>query len=126
MSVNRNRLTKVRTRRELVDIEGSLGGALVEIQRLIGLYGTDALLRGQADQYSESDKESLYVFTMEPESDKMMADRVAYEERLERQVERTERREYERLQAKFGTRNYEFPSTGDTLDGPMIKMFRED
>ena len=42
---------------------------LKEVKRLIKDYGPDAYIDGQTDAYSNSDRETFYVFTMVPETD---------------------------------------------------------
>ena len=79
-----------------------LSAVLERIQQLIEDYGPDAEIRNHCEPYSSSDKEYMYVYKSEPETDKEMAERIANEEKWAKAREERDRVEFERLQAKFG------------------------
>ena len=83
------------------DAERKLSDLLVEIKQLIKEYGPDAYIDGRTEDYSNSDHETLYVYTMGPENDKQYANRIAHEEKWAKDAEERDAREFARLQAKF-------------------------
>jgi hypothetical protein len=103
MKVNRDRKL-VPEQRCYVDFETNLGSVLKEVQALIKLYGKDAYIDGSVDPYSDSDKETFHVYTMEPESDEKYKERIAYEEKWAKESDERDAREFARLQAKFGNK----------------------
>ena len=101
MAVNRER-KKVPERECYIDVEGKLSDLLKEVKRLIKDYGPDAYIDGQTDAYSNSDRETFYVFTMVPETDEQYNKRIAYEEKWSKESEDRDVAEFKRLPAKFG------------------------
>ena len=84
-----------------VDIEWStLESAVKTLHNLVNTYGPNAKIKSYTPQYS--DTEYLYVYADEPETDSEMNLRIALEERYEREQEVRDRKEFERLAAKFG------------------------
>lgn len=82
----------------------SLETVLGEIKRLIKYYGKDAKIMCHTDSYSNSDKEYMYIYSDELETDEEMATRIAAEEKWAKQDEAREAAEYKRLQEKFGAK----------------------
>ena len=80
----------------------TLKDVLENVQRAIANFGENATMVMMPQDYSDSDKEYPYVQYYTLETDKEMVDRIAYEERLERQTAERERAEFERLAKKFG------------------------
>lgn len=103
MEVNRERkmVMKEQCYVGLFDYD-KLSSVLEQIQRLIEDYGPDAEIRAQCESYSSSDKEYMYVYKLDPESDKEMTERIANEEKWAKAREDRDRAEFERLQEKFG------------------------
>ena len=102
--VNRERILRSREK-ETVWLDGNtLGEAVEQLQKLVRTYGEKAKLDSTCEQYSDSDKEYLRVFVDESETDAEMTARIELEERYAAMAEDRERREYERLQAKFGAK----------------------
>jgi hypothetical protein len=100
MAVNRER-KMVSMQKEDVDIAYvTLAAAAKEIAALIDSYGPDARI----GRYTDYDGRSrLAVFVEELENDTQYANRVEYEECREADRERRDRKEFERLQKKFGS-----------------------
>lgn len=103
MTVNRER-KMVPERECYIDVEGKLSDLLKEVKRLIKDYGPDAYIDGQTEAYSDSDRETMYVFTMRPEDDTEYNKRIAYEEKWAKEAEDRDAAEFKRLQAKFGAK----------------------
>ena len=102
MIVNRER-KMVSKEQTYVNFEyDTLGSVLQQVKQLIKEYGKDAKIMCHGDAYSNSDKEYMYVYMDEPETDDEMAKRIAYEEKWAKKAEEHEAREFKRLQAKFG------------------------
>lgn len=101
MAVNRARRL-VPEQQCYVDFERKLSDVLKEVKQLIKEYGPDAYIDGRTEDYSDSDKETFYVYTMVPENDKKYNERIAYEEKWAKEAEERDAREFARLQAKFG------------------------
>ena len=74
-----------------------------QIDELIEYYGPDAEIRMSCEEYSDSDKEYMYVYKLVPETDDEMNSRILQEQANQVAKEEFERREFERLRAKFGT-----------------------
>ena len=78
----------------------TLGEIYETVKELIEDYGKDArVMYYYPDRYSDS--KYLYVFRKRPETDEEMAKRLAYEAKMAADREEYERREFERLSAKF-------------------------
>lgn len=101
MAVNRER-KMVPERECYINVERKLSDLLQQVKRLIKDYGPDAYIDGQPEPYSESDRETMYVFTMRPEDDAEYNKRIAYEEKWTKECEDRDAAEFKRLQAKFG------------------------
>lgn len=101
MAVNRER-KMVPHEQQYVDFERSLGDILKEVKQLIKEYGTDAYIDGRTESYSNSDRETMYVYTMGPESDEQYNTRISCEEKWAKEAEDRDAAEFKRLQAKFG------------------------
>jgi hypothetical protein len=84
--------------------ERKLSEVLIEVKKLIKEYGPDAYIDGCTDPYSNSDRESFYVFTMQPENDQQYNKRIEQEEQMEKYREAHDAEEFKRLQAKFGAK----------------------
>ena len=83
-----------------IDLEYlTLKEAAARIQSLIAQYGEDAKIETHSPAYSDS--EYLGVYADRPETDKEMARRIAQEEKWAKDQEERDRREFERLRAKF-------------------------
>ena len=101
--VNRERKI-VTTPAELLDLEyKTLQSARDLLDELIEKYGSTAKI--EYHQQPWSDESYLYVFENKPETDEQMATRIANEEKLEADRDARDRKEFERLQAKFGAIN---------------------
>jgi len=88
-----------------VDFEcNTLEDVLNKVKRLIEEYGNDAQIMGQCEPYSDSDRETLYVFKDEPETDEELARRIAHEEKYAKIAEERDAAEFKRLQEKFGVK----------------------
>jgi len=100
MAVNRDR-KMVEERATDLDLEyRTLAQARDTILGLIESYGPDATIdKCQADY---SDHEYLTVMIQRPETDAEMADRIAYEERRDKQNKESDRATFERLKKVFG------------------------
>jgi hypothetical protein len=98
--VNRNRLNVLK-RMEGLDLDCSnLSSALETIQSLIDKYGPNATICEYDADYS--DNKYLVVSVKVPETDMEMTRRIAEEERWEADKTARDRKEFERLKAKFG------------------------
>ena len=98
--VNRERKI-VTTPAESLDLEyKTLQSARDLLDELIAEYGPTARIDYHQQPYSEDSY--LYVFENRPETDEQMAFRIANEEKWEADREERDRKEFERLQAKFG------------------------
>lgn len=98
--VNRERKITT-TPAESVDLEyTTLQSARDQLDALIAEYGPTAEIKPY--QAPWTDTEYLYVFQNHTETDEQMAERIANEERWEAAQDERDRKEYERLQAKFG------------------------
>lgn len=73
---------------------------LSNIFTLITTHGADARLKKYQAEYSDS--EYLAVYAYEPETDAEMSKRIAQEEKWEAEQVERDRRDFERLKAKFG------------------------
>ena len=67
----------------------TLEEVLEKVNTLITEYGKDAKIQSQRDRYSDSDRETMYIFIDEPETDKEMAARIAKEERRKKSPKET-------------------------------------
>lgn len=101
MSVNRDRKL-VPSEECSFYFERKLSEVLKEVKTLIKEYGPDAYIDGRTEDYSDSDRESFYVYVMKPENDAQYDKRIAYEEKWAKDSEERDAREFARLQAKFG------------------------
>ena len=100
MTVNRKR-KMIEVEYTSIDFEyNTLDEAIERLQKYREELGGDA--RFDTRHYSYSDDTYLAIMTKRPETDAEMAHRIAREERLAVQQEEFERREFERLQNKFG------------------------
>lgn len=79
-----------------------LSSVLKQVENLIKEYGPDAEIRTRCDSYSSSDKEYMYVYKSEAETDEEMEKRIADEEKWIKIREEHDRAEFDRLQEKFG------------------------
>jgi siroheme synthase (precorrin-2 oxidase/ferrochelatase) len=102
--VNRERILRSREKETVYLDSCTLGEAVEQLKKLVQTYGEKATLDSTCEQYSDSDKEYLRVFVDEPETDDEMNARIAQEERYAAMAENRDRREFERLQAKFGAK----------------------
>jgi hypothetical protein len=101
--VNRNRMMRD-TPMENADFDGyTLQQVAARIKGLIAQYGPTASIGKHT--YPYDDGEYQYVFKEIPETDEQMNERIANEERWFAGDEERERREFERLQAKFGAKS---------------------
>ena len=75
---------------------------LNQVKMLVKEYGKDAKIQCHGDAYSNSDKEYMYVYKDELETDEEMAKRLAHEEKWAKEDEERDAAEFKRLQAKFG------------------------
>lgn len=82
--------------------KNKLSEVLKEVKQLIKEYGPDAYVAGRTEDYSDSDRESFYVYVMKPENDVQYNKRIAREEKWEKDAEERDAQEFARLQAKFG------------------------
>ena len=100
-----NRSRKIRnTPMENADFDGhSLRQVADRIAVLIAQYGPDASIGEHS--YPYDDEKYQYVFKKIPETDEQMSERIAQEEKWFAGDEEHERREFERLQAKFGAKS---------------------
>ena len=100
MTVNRERKL-VWHEKTSIDFEyDTLDKAIANLQRYREDYGGDARIDERHHEYS--DGTYLAIMVNEPETDKEMASRIAREEHHAARQEEYERKEYERLQKKFG------------------------
>ena len=73
-----------------------------QISDLIEEYGADAFIGMEcSDPYSDSDKETMYVYVQRLENDKEYEKRMKEEARRRDMIEDRDRKEFERLQAKY-------------------------
>lgn len=100
MKVNRDRKL-VPIEQCYVDFETNLGSVLEQVTALIKKYGKDAYIDGQTDSYSDSDRETFHVYTMEPESDEKFKERIEYEEKWAKVAEERDLQDFVRLSKKF-------------------------
>jgi hypothetical protein len=99
MAVNRERKMKSVEQTEL-DCDGyTLGELSGLVEKLTEQYGADARIESCTRQYS--DGTYLGIFTVRPETDDEMADRIVKEEGWDADRKSHERREFERLKAQF-------------------------
>jgi hypothetical protein len=104
MNVNYER-KMVSRKQTYANFEGNtLVYVLNQVKMLIKEYGGDALIEGVCDHYSDSDRETLYVFKDEPETNEEMAQRIAQEEKYAKIAEERDAAEFKRLQEKFGAK----------------------
>jgi hypothetical protein len=104
LKVNRERILRAREK-ETVDLDCcTLVEAVERLKKLLDTYGFYATLDSTCEQYSDSDQKYLRVFVDEPETDAEMQYRIEQEERYAAMAEDRDRREFERLQAKFGAK----------------------
>ena len=100
--VNRER-KMIRVEQTSADLDGlTLSKAILALKELVCLYGADATLEEVTDGDSDSDRTSLMVFVMEPETDAQMSRRIGLEKKYEAAQESRDREDFERLQKKFG------------------------
>lgn len=104
MTVNRERKMVPRQQTSLNFEYDTLDQVLKRLKELIKDYGKDATIQCHAEQYSNSDKEYMYVYMNEPETDAEMTTRIAYEESWAKLAEERDAAEFKRLQAKFGVK----------------------
>lgn len=99
MAVDRSRKT-VRYDVDTLEVDCTTAKALLEqLQRIIANYGEDVEIDRDPVPYSEGDE--IVVRAVRLETEEEMAKRIAREERDEKIREAAERREFERLKAKF-------------------------
>jgi thiamine kinase-like enzyme len=101
MAINREREQRLAEASSLCFEYCTLGDAAKKIAELIKEYGKDAVIHSYCDSYSNSEKEYLHVMVPRPETDKEYDARIKMLEDNERRREENDRREFERLQAKF-------------------------
>ena len=77
----------------------TLKDASARIQELIARYGEDANIKMRSEPYSDS--EYLGIYAARAETDQEMARRIAQEEKWAKEQEERDRRDFERLSAKF-------------------------
>lgn len=83
-----------------IDLEyTTLEGAANQIAEYIKMYGKDAKLQYHYPDYSET--KYMYVFRKRPETDEEYVKRIQYEADQATRREESDRREFERLKAKF-------------------------
>jgi len=104
MKVNYERKI-VHKRQTYLELEGlALEEALGKVSLMIREYGGDALIERVCDPHTDSDRETLYIFKDEPETDEEMSTRIAHEEKYAKLVEACDAAEFKRLQEKFGVK----------------------
>ena len=99
MAVKRERVMVRRTCGDLYFDQRSVRGLIEELQGYLDEYGDSARIESETDSYGDT---SWFITAEELESEKEMLARVKHEEYLESHSAERERREYERLKAKFG------------------------
>lgn len=100
MAVNRER-KKIKREVDTLDIDYStVAEAIRELQSVRERYGDDARI-GRA-QYDYSESEYWAITCMVDETDEQMRKRIAQEEKWEAEQAERDRRDFERLKAKFG------------------------
>lgn len=82
----------------------TLETVLAEVKRLIKEYGKDAKIMMKGNPYSNSDKESMYLYKDEPETDAEMATRIAKEEKWKQDCDERDAADYKRLSEKYGAK----------------------
>ena len=82
----------------------TLESVLKQVKDAIKSYGKDAKIMCHGDAYSNSDKEYMYVYMDEPETDAEMVKRIAQEEQSKKECDERDAADYKRLQAKFGAK----------------------
>ncbi len=105
MKVNYERKMVPTQQTTSIDFEyDTLEQVLKKVEELIEDYGKDAKIMCHTEIYSDSDKEYMYIYKDELESDEEMAKRIAYEEKFAKLDEERDAAEYKRLQEKFGAK----------------------
>lgn len=105
MKVNYERQMVAKEQGGSVDFEyDTLEKVLEKVKQLIKDYGKDAKIMLRCDSYSDSDKETMYVYTEELETDAEMTNRIWREERRKKEYDDRDAAEFKRLQEKFGTK----------------------
>lgn len=99
MAVKRERMMVRRTCRDLYLDHRSVRGMIEELQGYLDEYGDSTRIECETDSYGDT---SWFITMEELESKEEMLVRVEHEERREMYGLERERREYERLKAKFG------------------------
>ncbi len=100
MAVNYER-KKVKREVATLDIDYStVAEAIRELQSILESYGSDA--RIERSHYEYNDGEYWAITTMVDETDEQMRKRIAHEEVWEAEQAERDRRDFERLKAKFG------------------------
>lgn len=100
MAVNRER-QKIWRERDVIDINhDTLDQAIKTLQGFRDEYGGDA--RIERRDYAYEDRQYLAVMVQEDETDKEMQRRIQQEEERDSWMAERERKEFERLKAKFG------------------------
>lgn len=100
MTVNYER-KKVKREVATLDIDYStVAEAIRELQSVAEYAGNDALI--ERSQYDYGDGEYWAITAMFDETDEQMRKRIAEEERWEAEQAERDRRDFERLKAKFG------------------------
>ena len=104
MTVNRERKLVWHEKTSINFEYDTLDKAIANLQRHREDYGGAARIEERHCKYE--DGTYLAIMVNEPETDKEMTYRIAREEKYAAQREEFDRREFERLQNKFGTKNY--------------------
>lgn len=105
MKVNYERKMVPKQQTTSIDFEyDTLEQVSKTVNKLIEEYGKDAKIMCHTESYSDSDKEYMYVYKDELETDEQMAKRIAYEEKFAKMKEERDAAEYKRLQEKFGAK----------------------
>jgi hypothetical protein len=104
IEVNYNRKMVPKQQTSLNFEYDTLETVLKEVKRLIKDYGKDAKIQCHCDAYSNSDKEYMYVYMDELETDGEMAKRIAQEEQWKKDCDERDASEYRRLQEKYNAK----------------------
>ena len=102
MTVNRERKMVAREQTYVSFEYDTLETVLKQVKQLIKDYGPNAKIISRCEPYSDSDKENMYVYVDKPETDKEMAERIAQEEKWEKDCQERDKANYERLQKIYG------------------------
>ena len=102
MTINRERMMVPREKCG-VDFEyDTLDAVLAQVEQLIKDYGKDAKIMMRCSEYSDSDKEYMYLYIDGAETDDEMTKRISNAEKWEKDRQVSDRENYERLQKIYG------------------------